>query len=212
MEMTLLISNILLWLLVLGLAGIVLMLSRQIGVLHERITPVGALMVGKGAMAGEAAPAFSLTNLNPQAGGDAIAIGGVESEGRNTLIFFVSPTCPVCASLLPTLRSLANQTPKLRLVLASDGDETEHRAFIARKGLDDLPYVLSSQLGMSFGVAKLPYGVLIDADGVLRAHGLVNNREHLESLLEAEREGVASIQDFMKRDMAAKAGGTQGGM
>jgi hypothetical protein len=30
----------------------------------------------------------------------------------------------------------------------------------------------------------------------LRARGLVNSREHLESLFEAKRLGVASIQDY----------------
>ena len=203
MTETLIISNVLLWLLVLGLAGTVILLSRQIGVLHERITPVGALMIGKGVKVGEASPEFHLTNLN----GGTVTVGGANAEGASTLAFFVSPTCPVCASLLPTLRSLVKQTPNLRLVLASDGDEAEHRAFIERKGLGDLPYVLSMELGQSFGVGKLPYGVLIDAAGVLRAHGLVNNREHIESLLEAERQGVASIQDYMM----AKADGTRGG-
>lgn len=204
---TLIISNILLWLLVVALAGVVILLSRQIGVLHERITPVGALMIGKGVKVGEASPAFHLANLN---GGD-ISIGEARSDGASTLAFFLSPTCPVCAALLPTLRTLAKQTPNLRLVLASDGDMEEHMAYIARKGLTDLPYVLSAELGQSFGVGKLPYGVLIDGSGVLRAHGLVNNREHIESLLEAEREGVASIQDYMARERAAgdgRAGGS----
>ena len=204
MEQTLIISNILLWLLVLGLGGAVILLARQVGLLHERITPVGALMVAKTVRVGEKAPAFRLQSLT----GGEVAIGDKRADGASTLLFFVSPTCPVCATLLPTLRLLVKQTPHLRLVLASDGDADEQRAFIERKGLGDLPYVLSEQLGIAFGVSKLPYGVLIDGEGALRAHGLVNNREHIESLLEAEREGVASIQEYMKR--AAEAG-AQGG-
>ncbi len=209
METTLLISNLLLWVLVLGLGGVVILLSRQIGVLHERITPVGALMVGRGLQPGDASPVFTLDNLN-----DAdvpVTLGGMREDGASTIAFFVSPTCPVCASLLPVLRSLVNQTDNLRLVLASDGDENEHRAFIARKGLGDLPYVLSPDLGMSYGVSKLPYAVLVDAAGTVRAHGLVNSREHLESLLETEREGVASIQDYMKRENLAKLDGVRRG-
>lgn len=196
MESALVISNILLWCLVLGLSGLVIMLARQIGVLHERITPVGALMVAKGVQVGEASPRFELQNLN----GGQVTLGAARDDGVATFVFFVSPSCPVCASLLPTLRRMVEQTPKLDLVLASDGDETEHRSFVARKGLADLPYVLSSDLGMTFGVSKLPYAVLIDASGVLRGHGLVNNREHAESLIEAMEEGVASIQDYMKRE------------
>lgn len=196
MEQTLLISNLILWLIVLGLAGVVLMLARQIGVLHERITPVGALMVAKGVKVGEASPRFELDNLN----GSRVVIGEPRADGRSTLIFFVSPTCPVCSSILPVLRRTVEQTPQLDLVLASDGERDEHEKFVARKGLGDLPYVLSGELGMTFGIGKLPYGVLIDAGGILRAHGLVNSREHIESLIEAEREGVASIQDYMARE------------
>jgi methylamine dehydrogenase accessory protein MauD len=196
MEQTLLISNLILWLIVLGLAGVVLMLARQIGVLHERITPVGALMVAKGVKVGEASPRFELENLN----GARVVIGEPRADGHSTLIFFVSPTCPVCSSILPVLRRTVEQTPQLDLVLASDGERDEQEKFVARKGLGDLPYVLSGELGMTFGIGKLPYGVLIDAGGILRAHGLVNSREHIESLIEAEREGVASIQDYMARE------------
>jgi len=35
-----------------------------------------------------------------------------------------------------------------------------------------------------------------DVGGVLRARGLVNSREHLESLFEAQRLGVASLQEY----------------
>lgn len=199
MEQTLIVSNILLWLLVIGLGGAVILLARQVGVLHERITPVGALMVAKSVRVGEAAPLLRLASLT----GGEVTIGGKQADGASTLAFFLSPTCPVCTTLLPTARALSRQTSGLRLILASDGEAAEHQAFIARKGLDDLPYVLSEQLGLGFGVSKLPYAVLIDGEGIVRAHGLVNTREHLESLIEAEREGVASIQDYMKRERAA---------
>jgi methylamine dehydrogenase accessory protein MauD len=86
-----------------------------------------------------------------------------------------------------------------RIVLASDGPLEEHRAYVAAQGIDDLPYVVSTELGLAFHVGKLPYAVLVDGDGVVRAKGIVNTREHLESLFEAERQGVASIQDFLAR-------------
>jgi len=36
----------------------------------------------------------------------------------------------------------------------------------------------------------------------VRARGLVNTREHLESLLEARARGVASVQELAARDAA----------
>jgi methylamine dehydrogenase accessory protein MauD len=46
----------------------------------------------------------------------------------------------------------------------------------------------------------VPYAVLLDGAGTIRSKGLVNSREHLESLLEAERRGVATLQDFIERE------------
>ncbi len=46
-------------------------------------------------------------------------------------------------------------------------------------------------------VEKLPFAALIDKDGVLRAKGIVNSREHLESLFEAQAKGVASLQEYL---------------
>jgi len=42
---------------------------------------------------------------------------------------------------------------------------------------------------MTYRVSKLPYAVLIDEEGVLRAKGLVNTREHLEKYRRGEADG-----------------------
>jgi hypothetical protein len=52
-------------------------------------------------------------------------------------------------------------------------------------------------VGMTYQVGKLPYAVLIDERGIVRAKGLVNSREHLESLLVAKETGYASIQAYL---------------
>jgi methylamine dehydrogenase accessory protein MauD len=53
-------------------------------------------------------------------------------------------------------------------------------------------------------VNRLPYAVLLDGAGVLRAKGLVNSREHLESLFEARERGVASLQDWLAREVETR--------
>jgi methylamine dehydrogenase accessory protein MauD len=189
----LLISNILVWIALIALGVAVVALARQIGVLHERIRPVGALSLGKTIGAGEPAPTFHLPSLT----GGAVSIDGVAPDGRTTLLFFVSATCPVCTSLLPMLKAIAaNQAQTLRLVFASDGAEAEHREFIRRHQLAAFPYLLSTEVGMAYRISKLPYAVLISPSGVIVTHGLVNTREHLESLFEAQALGVASQQDY----------------
>jgi len=58
---------------------------------------------------------------------------------------------------------------------------------------------VSEHLGRSYGVAKLPYAVLIDEAGKLSSTGLVNTREHLESLFIAKETGISSIQQFLSQ-------------
>ena len=54
------VSHLLLWVVVLVLGVAVLALARQVGVLHERIAPMGALMMDSGPKVGELAPSFTL--------------------------------------------------------------------------------------------------------------------------------------------------------
>jgi hypothetical protein len=44
--------------------------------------------------------------------------------------------------------------------------------------------------------------VLLDTQGLVRAKGLVNSREQLESLLAAQELGVASVQEFLQTQTA----------
>jgi methylamine dehydrogenase accessory protein MauD len=190
----LLISNVFLWLVVLALLLVVWALARQIGVLYERVAPMGALMIDQGPKVGDAAPSFSLTSI----AGGTVSIGG--QLGRGQLLFFLSPTCPVCKKLLPVIRSIAaSEKAWLDIVLASDGELPQHKAFYEKADLSAFPYVLSTELGMTYQISKLPYAVLIDEHGAIRGKGLVNSREQLESLFVAKETGVASIQEFINQ-------------
>ena len=197
METALITSNMILWVVVVVLGLTVLALARQVGVLYERIAPAGALMIGAGPAVGDEAPVMELEELD----GKPIRLGGPSDASRTTLIFFLSPTCPVCDTLLPVLRSLRKDEGNwLDIVLTSDGELAEQRAFRTRKRLTDFPYVVSTQLGLTYQVGKLPFAVLIDEAGVVRAKGLTNNREHLESLFEAKERGVSSIQEYVAQN------------
>ena len=189
------VSNVILWVVVIVLALVVLALARQVGILHERVAPAGALQPTSGPKVGELTEAMSIADVN----GNAVTVGGASASGMNTLIMFTSPTCPVCKSLVPTAKSLAKaERNRLELVFASDGGTPEqHQAYVKDLGLDRYPYVLSEKLGMSFEVSKLPFAVLIGADGTLQSKGLVNTREHLESLIEAMDTGIATLQDYV---------------
>ncbi len=192
----LIISNIVLWILVVVMAVVIFALTRQIGVLFERVAPAGALAVNQNLKVGQEAPALSLQTLDSK----LLTVGGVAADGKSQLLFWVSPDCPVCKTLIPALKSAARaEADWINLVLASDGMELDHQGYVAQYGLQDHPYVVSELLGKTYGVAKLPYAVVIDEQGKVASMGIVNSREHLESLFEAKEHKVASIQDYMQK-------------
>jgi methylamine dehydrogenase accessory protein MauD len=128
--------------------------------------------------------------------GREIVIGAREASGTLSLLLFVSSQCPICKVLIPVAKNLARQE-RLSLVFVGDGPAEEQYDLIHSQGLQGLDFVNSPQVGLAFQVAKLPYAVLIRADGTLVAKGLVNSREHLESLIVAHESGIASIQSYL---------------
>ena len=196
------VSNVVLWCFVIAQSVVIVALARQLGVLHERITPVGALLLAKGLKVGDVVPAVSVEDLQ----GKPLTLGAPRADGRSTLIMFLSPSCPVCKALLPVLKSSrGTEHAWLETVLASDGDAAGQKQFALAEGLTSFPYVVSSALGMSYQVSRLPFAVLFDANGVLRARGIINSREHLESLFEAQRLGVASMQEYLEASAGRQA-------
>lgn len=188
----LIVSNALLWILLLALAFAVMGLVRQIGVLHGRIAPAGALMVDKGVAVNEPAPQVTASDRN----GRPVNFGYAGEKSQ--LLFFLSPTCPICKSLLPAIKSIAKeQADRLDVVFISDGDMEAQQALIREHKLDDVTYVVGPEVGMTYQIGKLPYAALIDKAGTLRAKGLVNSREHLDSLFEVEHLKSATLQDYL---------------
>lgn len=197
MNEVLLVSHLILWVVVLAMAVVIFALVRQIGVLYERVAPAGALMLNKKLSVGMEAPRITVPTL----AGGSFEVGGPSASGRSRLLFFVAPDCPVCKTLLPAVVSAARaESGWLDVVFASDGSETtQHAELVRRHGLEAYPYLLSEVLGRSYGISKLPYGVLVDEQGRIAALGIVNSREHLDSLFEAKERKVGSIQEFMGR-------------
>jgi methylamine dehydrogenase accessory protein MauD len=188
------VSQALLWIVVVALGLIVLGLARQIGVLHERVAPLGALTTRTAVGIGDRAPEFDVVDL----AGRKLHIGGKRGDARAQLLLFVSPTCPMCKKLLPTARSFArSEHAHLDVVLMGDGDRSSHEAMVAEHRLQDLPLALAPIVGITLGIGKLPHAVLIDAAGTISSSGIVNSREHLESLLVAQETGFASMQDYL---------------
>jgi methylamine dehydrogenase accessory protein MauD len=105
----------------------------------------------------------------------------------------------VCKSLLPVLRSSARaESGWLDVVLAGDGDSAAYRGWRATMASPTCRWSCPKHWGVPLA-SKLPYAVLLDEEGRVASLGLINSREHLESLFEAKEHGVASIQDYLAR-------------
>lgn len=197
-------SIILLWiaqglslLLIAALGVVVFALTRQVGVLHERITPVGALMTHHGPNVGDFAQPFEVNTVE----GVQRRIGGQRADGKRTLVMFASPTCPVCKKLMPAAMALArDERDLLELVIVSDGPMADHEAFRKALRLDGVDYVVSADIGIKYNIGRLPFGLLLNSEGKVLSKGLTNTREHIESLLNVEDLGVASLQAYRARN------------
>jgi hypothetical protein len=142
------------WLLLVLLAIVVVALARQVGTLHLRLGPRGALEIDtEGPALGEAPPPMPATD----AAGSRVLVGG---PGPSRLILFSSPTCPICDEVAPgigTAASLAHLTPMV---------------------LHD------PELERVYAVPGTPFLLVMDRLGIVRAKGTVNNLEQVEGLID----------------------------
>jgi methylamine dehydrogenase accessory protein MauD len=166
-------------LLVLGLCVVVVALARQIGTLHLRLGPRGALeMDDEGPPLGEGLAPIEATALD----GRRVALGG---PGTPQLLLFVSPGCQVCEQVLPSIGAVA-QNAGMAPYIVTDLDPTETALSFAHKRLN-APVVPSVEAARAYSVPGTPYVVALDELGVVRAKGTVNNLEQMEGLVDTAR-------------------------
>ncbi len=146
------------WILVVMLCVVVVALARQVGTLHLRLGPRGALEIdSEGPPLGEAPPPRSV-RLD---GGGQTILGG---PGAARLVLFVSPTCSICQEVKPSVPAAASSAG-LAAQLVHDPDAER-----------------------MWNVPGTPFAVVMDPTGVVRAKGTVNTMEQLEGLVDtAER-------------------------
>ncbi len=192
MLQALLVSTIVSWIVILLLAVALLALARQVGVLHMRVAPAGALTTSAGPAVGSAAAAIPATTIE----GTTTTVGGHLHGVPLRLLMFVSPSCPLCKNLIPMAKSFARDE-RVQLVFIGDDDVGSQRQMIAEHGLGGYQFINGPEVGQAYEVAKLPYAVLMDEHGTIHSKGLVNSREHLESLVIAHEMGIQSVQDYI---------------
>lgn len=159
----------------------VLVLARAIGLLYVRLGPApGPLQSGDGiALYGEVPP---VTGFDMRAGRPVT----LDIRTGRWGLLFVSPTCGTCRELVRDAGRVDREAAwGARLLVVARGTHDQNHLF-AR--LAPQLAVLSDPLGetsAAFRVESTPFGMLV-IDGRVTAKGIVNHRDHLEALLEAE--------------------------
>lgn len=179
------VSYVVLWCLVVTLAVVVVALARQLGTLHLRIGPTGAL---------------ESDDEGPPIGEAPVPIAAVDTEGRPAtiggpaeaqLLLFVSAGCRMCAEVAPGLKAAARAGGLMPYLIAENEHGNEHdRLGLSRYGART---VHSTEIFSSYEVPGTPFAVVLDSYGIVRAKGTVNNLEQMEGLVDtAGRRGETS--------------------
>ena len=142
------------WILLVVLCVVVVALARQVGTLHLRLGPRGALEIDtEGPPLGEPLPPVDAR----AADGSSLVLGG---PGRRRLVVFSSPTCIVCREVAPAVPAAASAADLLPQIVH---DPDAERAF---------------------EVPGTPFVLVLDGMGIVRAKGTVNNLEQVEGLVD----------------------------
>ena len=169
-------SYIVLWILVIVLSVLLLSLARQVGTLHLRLGPRGALELDEeGPPLGEAIPPANVSDRK----GNPVTVGG---PGDPQFLLFVSPGCPICREVTPSLPVVA-RVGSLTPYVISDSEEPSAAHEYASLGRGS-PLVVGPSIAQSYRVPGTPYAVILDRFGVVRAKGSVNNLEQMEGLVD----------------------------
>ena len=169
-------SYVVLWLLVIVLCFVVVALARQVGTLHLRLGPRGALeMDEEGPPLGESPVTHHLEDID----GRRVTIGG---PGPANVLLFVSPGCHLCEAVLPSVGVAAN-AKGMEATVVVDADHLETRHLFGKRRLN-AAIAPAGELASSYGIPGTPYVVVLDDLGVVRAKGTVNNLEQLEGLID----------------------------
>lgn len=192
MLVSLVIAQIASWIVILALGVALIALARQVGILHMRVAPAGALSTTGGASVGDDTAGLVGQSIT----GKMLTLGGPMPGIPLRLLMFVSAQCPLCKGLIPAAKSFA-QHERVALTFVGDDDAAAQQAMIVQHGLQRYDFVNDAAIGQTMGVSKLPFAVLIDEQGQILSKGLVNSREHLESLVIAHEMGVRTVQDYI---------------
>lgn len=187
----LLVSDLALLVVIGGLAVVVLVLARQIGVLHERTAPAGALLQRAGEVKRIDLAELQVENLV----GETLNLQRM-SSGQGLSLLFVGPDCPVCRSLLPHFEPNFADLTTVCCWVGNAQPKAEQMLYADRHGLDKARYLVTPQLGINLQVMQIPTLVIVDTDGNVVVREKLRGPKQLAQLAARLRlQGALRLQD-----------------
>jgi len=187
------ISYLVLWIVVVVQVTLTLALARAVGQLRRRNPPAGARVINPGPQIDTRVGDWEGVDLL----GNPLAISFPRARGL--FLLYISPHCSVCAGLLPSakrfFKEIAAEADSVWVMVL--GSREAQISYARNNGLTQYPVAVEEQLPVSFRVGGAPFGLWIDASGQVKAKGMVDRREHLESLRYAVESGHPSIESYV---------------
>ncbi len=121
----------------------------------------------------------------------------VENPDENTILLFLSTSCPFCVKVAEALVEFVADAPERVILVFSTVDPEKLSDFLGTHHLTQLPIVISPETRAAFGVTGVPYGFALDSHGVVRGKGIVNNNEQLDSLANTFYVSVAAFKQAL---------------
>lgn len=138
------------------------------------------------------APSPLLSKATPDFTRPALDGSRVETatlRGRVVLIDFFAEHCVPCVKSLPAIEALHRAQPNLAVIGISEDDAADGaRRMVARHGLT-FPVVHDPEHALAgrYRVVELPATFVIDARGVVRWHGAVEEEKQVRAVVDSAR-------------------------
>jgi hypothetical protein len=171
------ISYVILWVIVLIEGAVLIVLLRTFGSFYLN-TRSGVSR--DGLALGTRAPGFTA----PTARGTKLTLPA--NHGRWRALFSVSAACEECYAAMPGLAELqAELDEQMRVVmlLPVEADEVPDMPLLHNSPIE-VAIVGHEGLRQQYRIRVMPFMRVVDPDGIVRAKGVVRNRERLEHLLD----------------------------
>ncbi|MCB1684646.1 MAG: hypothetical protein R3E82_07850 [Pseudomonadales bacterium] len=170
------------FLILIGLAVVVLSLARQIGILHERTAPASLARNQPHLHAGDRLPEITVPTL----AGGKVSLGGGQTTESFTSLLFIAADCPICRSVLPAYQS-ALETGAVSAYWVGDGMPlAAFERYADEQGIDPERLLLSQELGLRLGVRALPALALLDAGQRLVSLDIIDGPAQIRKLMATE--------------------------